>query len=124
MGNTLLTALYLRFRMALSVEEELIILIAFNDIWETIFIPLISHSQDFQLIFYLPSIKTDGACALDEGVKDWMSRISNSAADEGLSGDYTSDSITRSKRDSNSYSRHNFWTTAFEAQGRIGPANK
>ncbi|CAG2171601.1 unnamed protein product, partial [Oppiella nova] len=72
-----------------------------------------------------------GACALDDSVREWMNRVSNSGVDDQTSSSETSDPLARSKRDSNGNSygnnnnyRHNFWTTAFEAQGRIGPAIK
>jgi len=76
-------------------------------------------------------METDGACALDDSVREWMNRVSNSGVDDQTSSSDTSDPLARSKRDSNGNSygnnnnyRHNFWTTAFEAQGRIGPAIK
>ncbi len=47
-----------------------------------------------------------------------MSRIANSGFDDENS---YSDPLSRNKRASG---QHNFWTTTFEAQGRIGPANK
>jgi disintegrin and metalloproteinase domain-containing protein 10 len=60
----------------------------------------------------------DGACGADENVREWMSRIANSGVDTENS---YSDSLLRNKRASG---QHNYWTTTFEAQGRIGPANK